>query len=45
MRYEITTLVGMELLMFATYNKQEAESTYQEWCDLYGQDKVTMTTS
>uniref|UniRef100_A0AB39C7T9 Uncharacterized protein n=1 Tax=Staphylococcus phage UHP46 TaxID=3234966 RepID=A0AB39C7T9_9CAUD len=45
MRYEITTLVGMELFMYATYNKQEAESTYQEWCDLYGQDKVTMTTS
>ncbi|ANT44674.1 hypothetical protein HOR18_gp011 [Staphylococcus phage vB_SscM-1] len=45
MRYEITALINQELFMYATFNKQEAEAKYSEWCDLYGQDKVSMTTS
>ncbi|AUV57109.1 hypothetical protein LM12_0217 [Staphylococcus phage vB_SauM_LM12] len=42
MRYEIVTLVNQELFMYATFNKQEAEAKYSEWCDLYGQENVSM---
>ncbi|AXU40181.1 hypothetical protein BT3_019 [Staphylococcus phage BT3] len=42
MRYEIVTLVNGELFMFATFKKAEAENKYQEWCDLYGQENVSM---
>lgn len=45
MRYEIGALVNGELFMFSTFKKEEAEKQYQEWCERFGKENVTMEVS
>lgn len=45
MKYEIVALVNGELFMFSTFKKAEAEKQYQDWCDRFGKENVSVEVS
>lgn len=42
MRYELIAVIGIELLMYSTFKKSEANKKYNEWSQLYGNENVSL---